>query len=487
MNILIFGTGSATVSYIKDNKEFFENNIEIIAFIDNNEKKQKRKFIEKKVIAPNCISKYNYDIILICSTYEEEIYEQLVSEIKIVEEKIYTRRIFFEQIIFYWYDKKYDLYNKSVLIIGEDFGEDKKYRKYYKKYEELFSIVGIISLNEITMIENYKYDYILFVNLDSLLFQNYKNVKNNDLLNKKISSTNTLLSMEIIQVYFNHIREFKYGEKYNKKKFLIIRMHRYPAGLGAIAVRVARGIAYAKKRGYIPIVDMKTIETQYLEEGEYGKINAYNKFFEQPSEYDIDDIKDAKHVLVMYDIRYCSRKEENEMVLPKMKKELYNRYFEFKKKFNNKRVLGVLFRGTDYANLKPYGHYIQPDLDIMVEMVKQKMSEWGQYNFDLIYLCTEVQEACERFEDEFGKEKVCYYPQLRYKSNIKKYLAEVNNDAKERVQQGKDYWVALNCLASCHSLIAGQCSGTEVALMINNNKFKNQYLFELGKYGIDDI
>ena len=178
-------------------------------------------------------------------------------------------------------------------------------------------------------------------------------------------------------------------------------------------------------------------------------------------------------------------KEENEMVLPKIKKELYSKYCEFKKKFNNKRVLGVLFRGTDYANLKPYAHNIQPDLDSMVEMVKQKMLEWE--NFDLIYLCTEVQEACERFEDEFGKEKICYYPQLRYKSHTKKYLAEVNNDAKERVSQGKDYLVALNCLASCHSLIAGQCSGTEVALMINNNQYKNKYLFKLGKYGIDDI
>lgn len=307
MNIFIFGTGNAAVFYIKDNKEFFENNIEIIAFVDNNEKKQKQKFIGKEVIAPDCIFKYNYDIILICSVYEEEIYEQLVSEIGILEEKIYTRRSFFERVIFQWYDKKYDLYNKKILIVGEDFGADKKYKKYYGRYKELFYIVGVISLNEINMIENYKYDYILFVNLNSLLFQNYRNVKNNDLLNKKINDTNILLPMEVIQIYFNNVREFKYGEKYDKKKFLIIRVNMYPIGLGSIAMRIARGIAYAKKRGYIPIADMKTIETQYLEEGEYGKINAYNKFFEQPSEYDIDDVKDAKHVL--YKILFKKRRE----------------------------------------------------------------------------------------------------------------------------------------------------------------------------------
>lgn len=158
-----------------------------------------------------------------------------------------------------------------------------------------------------------------------------------------------------------------------------------------------------RKNGYIPVVDMKTLETQYIEDGEYGNTNVYTKFFEQPDIYDIDDIKNAKHVAVMYYTRYYSKKEENNMFIPKMKLELYKKYCEFKKKFNNKKVLGVLFRGTDYANLKPYGHSIQPDLNTILQKVKEKVLEWG--GFDLIYLCTEVQEACECFENEFGKEK----------------------------------------------------------------------------------
>lgn len=39
MNILIFGSGSAVSVYINYNKEFFENYIEILAFLDNNPKK----------------------------------------------------------------------------------------------------------------------------------------------------------------------------------------------------------------------------------------------------------------------------------------------------------------------------------------------------------------------------------------------------------------------------------------------------------------
>ena len=64
--------------------------------------------MEKEIISPKNIFKYNYDSILICSAYEEDIYKQLVYEIGILEEKVYTRRSFLEQVIFKWYDKKYD-------------------------------------------------------------------------------------------------------------------------------------------------------------------------------------------------------------------------------------------------------------------------------------------------------------------------------------------------------------------------------------------
>ena len=148
-------------------------------------------------------------------------------------------------------------------------------------------------------------------------------------------------------------------------------------GLGSVARTAARGTAYARKIGYIPVVDMKTLRTQYLEENEYGKINAYTKFFEQPDGYDVDDIKDSGCISITYDLSWFSKKEENEIILPKMKPELYNKYCIFKKKFNNKNILGVLFRGTDYANLKPYGHNIQPDLNTMIQTVKEKISEWG--------------------------------------------------------------------------------------------------------------
>lgn len=489
MNILIFGSGSSVTLYIRDNKEFFDNNIEILAFVDNNQKKQGNKFIEKEIISPECIFKYNYDAILICSVYEEDIYMQLVEKMKLYEKKIYTRKSFFEKIIFKWYDRNYNLYNKKILIVSEDYGTDEDYKKYYGRYYDLFNIVGIVTFYNIDIIKTYKYDYILLTNFNPLPLENQSNIENSYNLFRNLSNNKyKILTMEVVRVYFNNIKKLEFYQNCNcnKNKFLIIRINRYFMGLGAIARLASRGIVYAKEKGYIPIIDMKTLKTQYLEEHEYGKINAYTKFFEQPYGYDMDDIKNFENIAIMYTANWFSKKEESELVLPKMKPDLYNKFCEFKKKFNNKNVLGVLFRGTDYANLKPYGHSIQPDLNTMIQTVKEKISEWGG-GFDLIYLCTEVQEACERFESEFGKERVCYYPQLRYCSDTEKYLAEINLDIGERTKQGKDYWVALNCLAACNSIIAGQTAGTKIALIINNNKYQHSYLFELGKYGVNDV
>ena len=128
MKIIIFGTGSSAVRYVERNNEYFDN-MEILAFADNNKKKWGNKLKGKKIISPQDINKYNYDIILICSVYEEEIHNQIVSAIGVNSEKIYTQKSFIQQIMFSWYDKKYDLYNKRILIVSETNGTDEEYRK----------------------------------------------------------------------------------------------------------------------------------------------------------------------------------------------------------------------------------------------------------------------------------------------------------------------------------------------------------------------
>lgn len=488
IKIIIFGTGSSAIRYVEKNNEYFTN-MEILAFADNNKKIWDKELKNKKIISPQNINKYNYDVILICSVYEEEIYDQLISEIKVSKEQIYTQKSFMQEVIFPWYDRKYNLYNKKILLVSETHATYEEYKKYYSPYFEVFNITGVIAVDEIYLACNYHYDYIFITSFRPYIIQdeNYMEsiiniiIKYNNIINGKI------LQDAVAKAYFSQIKEYSYGNCHYDKKFLVLRMNDYFAGLGGISLTIAGSISYAKKLGYIPVVDMKTHDNQYLEEGEYGKVNTYEKFFKQPCRYSLDDIKNANSVSVMYMFppNWYSKKEKNVLSLPKMKEELYEKYCNFKKKFDDKKVLGVLFRGTDYANLKPYGHSIQPSLHDMIKKVKEKMTEWG--DFDLVFLCTEVQEACTCFEDEFGKEKVCYYPQQRYKSDTKEYLGSIALNPGGHTEQGKAYWIALNCLASCHSIIAGLCGGTETAMVINNGSYHNSYIFELGRHGIDSV
>lgn len=475
MKLLVFGTGGGFDKYYNVYISFWKN-VEILAFVDNNRKCWGDYKQNKRIISPDDICKYSYDAILIASVYEEDIQEQLYAY-NIDFKKIYTRKDFFDKFIFMWYEQNYKLYDKKILVSGDV----REYNACYHMYNELFNVSGFVSFDKLYLINNYDYDYILLTDLYFLSLSDENKIIND--LKDRLPNNKALLQNDVFLAYSYYGKKVCLGNKYHDKIFLLIKPGKSRTGLGAVALNISKAIVYAEKKNYIPVIDMKNYKNQYLENDEYGKINAYNKFFLQPGGFELEDINEAKNVHISYIQNFwLSKKDMDKIKIPKMKNNLYKKYCTFIKKFTNKNVLGVLFRGTDYVNLKPYGHYIQPDIDSMIKKVKEKIKDW---NIDLIYLCTEVQEACERFENEFGKEMVCYYPQLRYNSEIKEFLADISlNIENERTKRGEDYWIALNCLAVCNSLIAGNCSGSVVATEINGHKYNNVYLFELGRYGI---
>ena len=332
------------------------------------------------------------------------------------------------------------------------------------------------------MISTYNYDYVL---LTSYQGQKILEVIDEIVVRCGIEKE-CLLTHRVFSIFQNHIERYSNGERYADKKFLLIRNINYISGLGSICDMVITNVSYARQNGYIPIVDLKSCKSQYLEEEKYGTVNAWEKFFFQPDKYTLDDVKEAKNILrVSNGVIWQSCKKQEMPWLPKMKNELEEKYKKYLREIEGKRWLGVLFRGTDYSQQAPYGLPVQPDLDTMINMTRRKMDEWGE--FDLIFLCTEVQQACERFEEEFGN-KVIFYPQLRFDAEIDVvrlalYSFHVQG---ERTKRGEDYWIALNILGFCNSIIAGRCCGTEMAMKINCNCYENKYLFDLGRYGISE-
>lgn len=491
MNYLIWGTGSNTKAFLNEYwNVYFNSGTEhsILAFIDNKKEKVGQYFFNKKIISPLMIKNFVFDRIIICSTYEQEIKEQLINDIKIDKKVIMNQA----QIEDEWYHNILEhILNKKFLIIG-----DKEIYKQMNIYTVLFNVSGFVDIRNLEEVLQYEYDYILLMDLMNILFLDRTIGKIEletqliEVLSKQYNiDTKKILTNTAFLTIRNKDRKISLGNENIDKIFLVIRLGGITAGLGAILNKVSLNISYAKEKGYIPIIDL-TDKNQYLEKDEIGKINAWEKFFEQPTKYKMQDIQKSKNIIITSTNNRPNLINTNNLSFLKMKPRLEREVIKYNDSLygEGKKGLGVLFRGSDYANRKPYRHQIQPNLETMILKVKEKLLEWEkQTKFDFIYLCTEVEEAVKCFKKEFGN-KLRFYPQKRVNQNYNGYLAEKKFERKDDAyHRGADYYIVLNALSKCNSLIAGACAGTTIALNLNNHQYEHVYIFNLGKYGIDDI
>lgn len=81
--IIVFGASEGGRKFLNNQNEY-----EILAFTDNNQSKIGSYIEQFPIIAPDRLSDYAYDFIVIASMYIKEIKVQLIHELKINEEKI---------------------------------------------------------------------------------------------------------------------------------------------------------------------------------------------------------------------------------------------------------------------------------------------------------------------------------------------------------------------------------------------------------------
>ncbi len=88
MKVLIWGAGGTAKEFYL--RKMMHIHYEIVGVIDSNEKLRGTHFFEYIIDSPNDISKYEYDLIVICSLCFGEIIERLRVEFRIPIEKIIT-------------------------------------------------------------------------------------------------------------------------------------------------------------------------------------------------------------------------------------------------------------------------------------------------------------------------------------------------------------------------------------------------------------
>lgn len=299
-----------------------------------------------------------------------------------------------------------------------------------------------------------------------------------------------------LNAYVHRERIFSYGDANPDKTFYIIGVPYTTAGLFAIVKSVFCHICYAVQQGYVPVVDMQNFKSQ-LSDVDSKDENAWEMYFLQPAGYNLQDISMSKNIIKSSSlpfpkgikIGFDTTLDAN---FHKAFSPLYEKYIiptpEVAAYVHQKiesvigcrqHVLGVLCRGTDYAESKPCGHPIQPTAEQAIAKTKDVMR---QYGYEHVFLATEDKRIYNAFQDAFGN-KLLFSGQKLYEGmNGKKFLSELAvSSYSEKWHNTVDYYSTIYILSKCDGLLGGLTCGSICAYLMSN-KYSYTYFWDLGLY-----
>ena len=155
--------------------------------------------------------------------------------------------------------------------------------------------------------------------------------------------------------------------------------------------------------------------------------------------------------------------------------------------FGDKKMLGILIRGTDYISSGMSGARLMATVPQMVPTIRQWMEEDG---YDQIFLATEDEDILNQMWDEFGNTVVVVAQERHSVSEFKP--GQIINDFEkemfsaeeydERVEDATiNYFYALYMLSRCDSFMcSGQCNGWDIVNSFNGGRFRRCYKFQVG-------
>ncbi len=280
-------------------------------------------------------------------------------------------------------------------------------------------------------------------------------------------------------------------------------------GLFAAMQAYIRWMAFADKKGYIPLVDMKYVPNMYLNPDEVGRVNAWEYYFKQTGGgMTLEEAYARKDKLIVnrLDLPPFSSAEDRALfkevysmsagVTDKVNRDYWRKLWKKNISFNEEtekyindwwtehvkdgeKVLGVMLRGSDYVALKPRDHAVQPSF----EQMKEKTDEFlASHKCDKIFFATEDKTYLENFIRTYGS-KVIYIESPRIEVNE----GELASDAFERLgvdkrRNGLQYAASISMLSKCDYLITSRTSATWFVFYMRETDFEYEYVFDLGYY-----
>ena len=222
--------------------------------------------------------------------------------------------------------------------------------------------------------------------------------------------------------------EFKQnGSDVPDKKVMLIRENGNGWGFFAEVRAMLAKMVFAERFGLTPYIEWGSAflytEKQLLN----GTHNAFEYYFKQPNGMTKQDVLESSYVTESKSaqgvvIEREFKRDTYEMTAEYQSKlaEMYRKYIRLNEKtekmiqndlkdiFDNSKVLGVHFRGTDYKA----GYQNHPVAVQIEQTIAQVKSCLGKNAFQKIFLATDEKSAVERFEKEFPG-KVFYFQPVR--------------------------------------------------------------------------
>lgn len=339
------------------------------------------------------------------------------------------------------------------------------------------------------------------------IWKNIRHSMRNNLI--KISPKAERLCRTVYARCTGRLRAFKYRERkicngndFSDKTFYVIRIVGI-APLMQYVHTVLSHLLYVEERGMIPVIDMTNVDNPYRTESMCETTdNVWEYYFLQPGGFSLDDIRNAKNVV----LSTIGIKEERpseyvfalnkgkiaqyRMIMQKYIKINYNvkSHIEQQKEqigFDGQDVIGIHMRGTDYFGLKPKDHNIQPNVDMIIAKLKEKVIEWDTKD---LYVCTEDEDMLQELingvniDIKYTKcKRISHYSTKN--GDILKQFDKNEQATKDKYMNGLEYLTDILLLSECKYLISGAgLMGTCMAMLFKDTPYSDLYIFDLGKY-----
>ena len=298
-----------------------------------------------------------------------------------------------------------------------------------------------------------------------------------------------------------------------RQEYVIIQPNYPTFGIFAHFINILGLLKEEIEKGNKPYIDLSTYKNCYMKDEDVGRINTWDLYFEQPF-YNVSPKKVGFPIKIGKDrymyrncvIRYNSIYRDRNMLRPEDTMDFLTNEIglEWWKKFTDtyirlndktkdhidslynqlnmsceKRILGVLLRGTDYSDNRPKNHPITPTMDQAVERIRETVEK---NDFDNIFLCTEDSRIEEAIHQEFGN-NVIIPPQKRVGQVNGRLLSEIYDENSERdvYKMGLDYVSAVYLLSRCNALLSSRC-GAGVAASVLGHNYEFTSFWNYGRY-----